>query len=148
MDAAVLNSLNYHSPHANIGRPMKVCKGEIAGLITALKNYEKTDHDAQWNGWRRQSRFIVDELQGFKGLRVCLEDGDPNRQGPQAVIYFEETWDGPSQAEILESLSRSEPPVYIGSGGYRDELWVSPVNLMEGEERIIVEKLKEILKGN
>ena len=55
----------------------------------SLKLYEKTDHDAQWNGWRRQSRFIVDELQGIKGLRVCLEDGDPNRQGPQAVIYFE-----------------------------------------------------------
>ena len=65
VDAVVLNSLNYHSPHANIGRPMKVCKEEIAGLITALKFYEKNDHDEQWNGWRRQSRFIDDELQGI-----------------------------------------------------------------------------------
>ena len=118
---------------------------KIIGLITALELFERTDHEAQWRVWREQSRVIVDALQEIPGLTVCLEDEDPNRQGPQAVIYFERSWDGPSPAEVQERLRRGDPPIYIGRGGYRGELWVTPVNLQEGEEEIVARRLKEIL---
>ena len=145
IEAAELNSLNYHSPHANIGRPMKVCKEEIVGLIAALELFERTDHAAQWGAWREQAKGIVDALQGIPGLEVCLEDDDPNREGPQAVIYFEPSWKGPPPEEVQEALRRGEPPIYIGRGGYRGELWVTPVNLQDGEEKIVATRLKEEL---
>jgi L-seryl-tRNA(Ser) seleniumtransferase len=145
--AAVLHSLNYYSPHAGIGRPMKVCKEEIVGLLTALELFEKTDHDAVWNVWRGQSKHIVDALQGISGLEVRLEDGDPNRQGPQAVIYFLPSWKGPSQEQVLHGLKQGAPPIYIGRGGYRDELWVTPITLQPGEEVVIARRLKEELTG-
>ncbi|MDP2953431.1 MAG: aminotransferase class V-fold PLP-dependent enzyme, partial [Chloroflexota bacterium] len=132
--AAELNSLNYYSPHANIGRPRKVCKEEIVGLVVALELFDRTDHEAVWRAWRKQSQVIVDALHEIPGLDVRLEDGDPNRQGPQAVIYFERSWRGPSQTEVLKKLREGDPSIHIGHGGYKGELWVTPVTLQPGEE--------------
>jgi len=143
--AAELHSLNYYSPHAGIGRPMKVCKEEVIGLVTALELFQKTDHQAVWRAWRKQSQIIVDALHEIPGLDVRLEDGDPNRQGPQAVIYFEPSWRGPSQAEVQKALREGNPPIYIGRGGYKDELWVTPITLQPGEERIVATRLREAL---
>ncbi|MDP3062570.1 MAG: aminotransferase class V-fold PLP-dependent enzyme [Chloroflexota bacterium] len=145
--AAELNSLNYYSPHANIGRPMKVCKEELVGLAVALELFEKMDHEAEWRAWRKQSQVIVDALHEIPGLDVRLEDGDPNRQGPQAVIYFERPWKGPPQTDVMKKLREGDPPIYIGHGGYKGELWVTPVTLQPGEERIVAARLREALIG-
>jgi L-seryl-tRNA(Ser) seleniumtransferase len=145
--AAELHSLNYYSPHAGICRPMKVCKEEVVALIAALELFERTDHEAQWAAWRKQSEVIVDALQSIPGLDVRLEDGDPNRQGPPAVIYFLPNWQGPSAESVQEALKQGDPPIYIGRGGYKGELWITPVTLQPGEEEIVAHRLKEELTG-
>jgi seryl-tRNA(Sec) selenium transferase len=126
---------------------MKVSKEELVALAVALELFEKMDHEDQWRAWRKQSQVIVDALHEMPGLDVRLEDGDPNRQGPQAVIYFERAWKGPSQAEVLKKLREGDPPIYIGHGGYKDELWVTPVTLQPGEERIVATRLRQALLG-
>lgn len=145
IEAASLNCLNYYSPHAGVGRPMKVCKEEIVGLITALELFERTDHKAQWDAWRGQSQVIVDALKDIPGLDVRLEDGDPNRQGPQAVVYFKPLWKGPSGQQVQQALRGGDPAIYIGCGGYKDEIWVTPVTLQPGEEQVVARRLREEL---
>ncbi len=145
VEAAFENSLNLDSTHAGIGRPMKVSKENIIGLVAALELFMNTDHDAVWAQWRAQAQHIVDRLQGIPGLRVVLEDHDPNRQGPQAVIYFEYDWKGPSPAEVRAKLLEEEPPIYVGVGGYKDEINVVMTNVQPGEEKIIADRLLQIL---
>lgn len=146
IDAAYKHSLNLHSPIAGIGRPSKVSKESLAGMVTALELFLESDHEAIWAGWRQQAQHVVDRLQGIPGLRVVVEDHDPNRQGPQAVIYFEHEWKGPSAAEIRDWLRENDPPIYVGGGGYRGEINVVMVNVQPGEERIIADQLETILK--
>jgi hypothetical protein len=74
-----------------------------------------------------------------------LEDGDPNRQGPQAVIYFESDWAGPTPDEVRKALLAGDPPIHVGAGGYGDEINIVMVNVQSGEERIIADRLEEIL---
>jgi len=146
IDAAYKHSLNLHSPIAGIGRPSKVSKESLAGMVTALELFLESDHEATWASWRQQAQHVVDRLQGIPGLRVVVEDHDPNRQGPQAVIYFEHEWKGPSAAEIRDKLREGDPPIYVGGGGYRGEINVVMVNVQPGEERIIADQLETILK--
>ncbi|MDP2950319.1 MAG: aminotransferase class V-fold PLP-dependent enzyme [Chloroflexota bacterium] len=141
IEAARLNM----SPHAGVGRPTKVCKEEIIGLLTALDLFVKKDHAAEWKAWRAMSQVIVEALHEIPGLTVRMEDGDQNRQGPVAAIYFDPKWRGPSQQEVLKRLREGDPPIYIGSGWYRDELWVTPVTLRPGEERVVAGRLREAL---
>lgn len=147
IDAAYKHSLNLHSPIAGIGRPAKVSKETLVGMVAALELFLESDHEATWQGWRRQAQHIVDRLAGIPGLRVVLEDHDRNRQGPQAVIYFEHEWRGPSSAEVRQRLREGDPPIYVGGGGYRDEINVVMVNVQPGEEGIIADRLSEILRG-
>lgn len=148
MEAAVLNA----SPNMSIGRPMKVCKEEIIGLITALELFVQRDHQVEWEEWRSRSQAIVEALQGIPGVNVTMEkgnrEGNFNREGPQAVITFDASWKGLSIREIKESLLRGDPPIYMGHGllGYADkEINIAPQTLKDGEEEVIAERLCSLL---
>lgn len=148
MEAAVLNA----SPNMSIGRPMKVCKEEIIGLITALELFVQRDHQVEWEEWRSKSQTIVEALQGIPGVNVTMEkgnrEGNFNREGPQAVITFDASWKGLSIREIKESLLSGDPPIYMGHGllGYADkEINIAPQTLKDGEEKVIAERLCSLL---
>jgi L-seryl-tRNA(Ser) seleniumtransferase len=141
IEAARLNN----SPNAGVGRPSKVCKEEIVGLITALERFVNLDHEARWAKWRAMSETIVDALHEVPGLTMRVEEDSPIRQGPQAVVYFNSDWRGPSSTEIQQSLIEGDPPIAVGQGGYGDELYVATVTLQEGEEHIVARRLREEL---
>jgi L-seryl-tRNA(Ser) seleniumtransferase len=147
VDAAVLNG----SPNLGIGRGMKVCKEEIVGLITALELFVKCDHQAEWDDWRAKSQTVVDALQGIPGVNATVEkgnrEGNLEREGPQAVIKFEASWEGPSIGEIRELLVNGSPPIYVGHGllGYaNEEINIAPQTLQDGEEKVIAERLRAV----
>ncbi len=138
IEAARLNM----SPHASVGRGSKVAKEEIAAVLTALKRFVSMDHEAEWATWRSWSETITATGKGIEGLRPVIEDGDPNRQGPTAVFYFDESWDGPSSKEIQDALASGDPSIHVGVGSYGDELYVSPVALESGEAELVAAALR------
>ncbi|MEE2841939.1 MAG: aminotransferase class V-fold PLP-dependent enzyme, partial [Chloroflexota bacterium] len=100
IEAARLNM----SPNHGIGRPAKVCKEEIVGLVAALQQFVKVDHEAEWAEWLSMTESIVDGLGDIPGVDIRIEDRDPDRQGPNAVVYFNDDWDGAKSRTILERL--------------------------------------------
>lgn len=145
--AAFQNYLNTRGTRAGVGRSSKASKEDIVGLVTALQIFMDTDHEAVWAGWRAGAQHIVDRLRDIDGLHVVLEDGDPNRQGPQAVIYFERDWGGQGPDAVRDALRAGDPAIHVGAGGYRDEINVVMTNVQPGEERLIADRLEEILSG-
>ncbi len=141
IEAARLNM----SPYKGVGRPAKVCKEEIAGLLAALDLFVRTDHEAEWAAWRAMSSVIVATVEDIPGLDVRIEEGDPNRQGPQAVVYFRESWEGPDPMTVQDRLAARQPSIHIGQGGYEDELFITPITLQAGEEEIVARALREEL---
>ena len=141
IEAARLNN----SPFKGVGRSAKVCKEEIAGLLAALDLFVRTDHEAVWAEWRNRSSVITSAVEDITGLEVRIEDGDPNRQGPQAVVYFRDGWSGPDSDTIVARLAAREPSIRIGNGGYEDELFINPGTLEGGEEEIVARALREEL---
>ncbi len=143
--AAQKHYMNPGSSRASIGRPAKVSKETIVGLITAIELFGETDHVAVWDGWRTQAKYIVSRLEGIPGIRVQVEESDM-RQGPQPVVYFGPGWKGPTSTQVREHMRSGKPPIYVGGGGYGDEINMAMVNVMPGEEKIIADRLLEILK--
>jgi L-seryl-tRNA(Ser) seleniumtransferase len=145
VDAAKLNSLTYESPSEGIGRPMKVCKEEIIGLLAALDLFQRTDHAAQSKAWRGMAERIRDALQGIPGTRVTVEHDDPRLAAPLTVVYLEPSWKGPSYVDLLQALQRGEPSIELGYGELRDALWITPVCLQPGQEDVVARRLREVL---
>ncbi len=62
------------------------------------------------------------------------------------MIYFERDWRGPSPEEIRKRLLAGDPPIHVGGGGYGGEINLVMVNIRDGEEKGIADRLLEILK--
>ena len=145
VDLAKRNLICFSDSKAKIGRSMKVSKECLVGLTTALKLFIDIDQDTVWRGWKEKAKFIVDELSSIGGLNVKLEDDGVNREGPQAVIYFNDNWEGLDPKQIRLMLESGDPAIYAGTGGYGDEINLAMTNVQEGQEKIIAKKLKDIL---
>ena len=141
IEAARLNM----SPYAGIGRPAKVCIEEIVGVIAALKRFVSMDHEAEWAAWLKKSQYIAKTVSGIPGLDVKIEETNPDRPGPQVVIYFKDNWSGPASQDVEDRLAARELSIRIGRGGVADELFVTPVTLEDGDERILAAALKDEL---
>jgi len=141
IEAARLNM----SPNHGIGRPAKVCKEEIVGLVAALQQFVKVDHEAEWAEWLSMTESIVDGLGDIPGVDIRIEDRDPDRQGPNAVVYFNDDWDGSKSRTILERLAARSPSVRLGYGKRGDELFVAPVTLSPGDEKEVARAIREEL---
>ena len=147
MDAAWENAFFFNKPKAGIGRPMKVCKEEIVGLVAALELFVDADHETEWTDWRAKSTKIVEAVQDIPSLKSYVAEGPiyhgPN--APTAVVLLDESWTGPSPEEIEEALRTGDPPIHIGTGPRAGEIWVAPATLKDGEEEIIAHRLVELL---
>ena len=135
-----------------IGRAAKVCKEEIAGLITALELFVDTDQQAVAAGWRAKSQHVVSALRDVPGLRVELAEAEPDRDeafttSARAIIFFEKSWKGPDRQAVVQKLIDGDPSIRVGAAQNSDGIAIIPVNLGDGEEAIVASRLKEILAG-
>ena len=146
VEAAVMNSLNLDSAVAGIGRPMKVSKENIVGLVTAIQLFTDSDEAAEWEGWQLKAQYVAERLQGIDGVKVKIEDDPAERQGPQPVLYFEDEFEGPTVSEIKEQLENGDPAIFVGGGSERAEINIVMVNVQDGEEIVIADRMNEILR--
>lgn len=144
IEACALNG----APNHGIGRPMKVGKEEIVGLIAALKRYVRLDHQARIARWERQISLIVDGLADIERLRVSRVFPDyTGRPVPRAWLTWDEETVSRSKQEVLDALAKGSPIIrvleeYAGKG-----LLIDPSTLLAGQEAIIVERFRTIFAG-
>ncbi|MCL5026165.1 MAG: aminotransferase class V-fold PLP-dependent enzyme [Chloroflexi bacterium] len=141
IDAARMHA----SPNHAIGRPMKVGKEEIAGLVTALQMYVNRDHAADMRRWTCLAQTIADGVSDIPGLLASVECDDRDRFAPQAVIRFTSAWRGPSPAQVADTLLAEDPPIYVGTDAGRDEVYLNSHMLQEGEAEIVARRLRAAL---
>ena len=133
------------SPNQALGRPMKVAKEEIVGLITALELFVGEDEEKEMRDYAAKAQRVVDALSEVPGLGVSFEHDEWNYLIPTAVLRFGRDWKGPSRDQVARALEVGDPPIYLHQFGEPDELAVDPLNLEDDEVQILVQRLREEL---
>ena len=151
INSAFKNSLNLHSNIACVGRPMKVSKENIIGLVTALELYLDSNEEEEYDSWKEKSEYIKNQLKDIPNLDVKIENTPTDRQGTQPILYFHKDWKGKSPEKIKEEMINGDPPIYLGVGGsnlheYIGEINIVMTNVMVGEEIIIADSLNKLLR--
>lgn len=135
--------------HANpaqfLGRPMKVAKEEVLGLVAALSMFVEEDEEAEMRAYRRLVQPVVDALSEVPGLTITLEHDEHDYLIPNALLQFGRDWHGPSRDEIAKAMEEGEPAIYLHQLGQPDELAVDPLNLTEEETSTVIRRLREEL---
>jgi D-glucosaminate-6-phosphate ammonia-lyase len=133
------------SPNHAIGRPMKVGKEEMVGLLTAVQLYLKRDHEARLS----QDEEIVggwcSALNRIRGVHA--ERSVPNVAGqpwPRAKVVIDRGQAGMSRDDVILALRNGTPSIEVLPGG-TDAIYVNPMTLADGEEQIVLDHLLAIL---
>jgi L-seryl-tRNA(Ser) seleniumtransferase len=142
-------------PNMGVGRPMKVGKEEIAGLVRAVELYVRKDHEAEMLVWERRVGHVIDALAGIEGLRAWRQlPYGIGQQVPHAAVSWDERALGITHAELVRTLLAGipriavqliDPEVYGFAGFTAPELRIHPHTLQEGEEATVARALRRAL---
>ena len=160
IEACELNS----APNADtIGRPMKVGKEEIAGIVTALELFLNQDHDAISEGYEQTVSYIIGSLKGLPGVNAkrAFPMGK-FRLIPFVSITLDQALVGMTPSEAVRQLHNGEPPILLShpdslpiptftgkkdSYAEEDSVVIKPQSLKEGDAEIVATRLREVLEA-
>jgi len=132
-----------------IGRPMKVNKEEMVGLLVALELYLKRDHSKDWAEWERNIRVIADELKPVNGVTTERFIPPTANEVPHLRIRWDRKSVKMNGGEIARRLREGRPSIELTpDDGERDVVEVSSWTLQPGEAEIVARRLREILAGS
>ena len=135
---------NAISPHAGIGRGMKVGKEEIIGLLAAVERYLKVDHDAEQREMEARVQYIIHALANVKGVKASLYMPEIENHVPHVTIDWDEAVRKRTSEDVADALLRGEPSIAVsrmGAGSLRVSVW-----MMRGNEyKTVARRLQEIL---
>jgi uncharacterized pyridoxal phosphate-dependent enzyme len=137
-------------PNYSIGRPMKTGKEEIIGFVVALERYLAQDRKAEDAQWKAQLACFVERLGVLPGVttRRVFPIGPGRRPGtiPRAYVQWDTAALGLTIQEAVEQLYTGDPPIAVGSD--EGALVLNPQTLDVGEERIVADRVYELLNGH
>jgi L-seryl-tRNA(Ser) seleniumtransferase len=146
------------NPKMGTGRPMKVCKEEIAGLVKAVELYVARDHAQDSFVWDRRVARVLEALSGLEHVRVWRQlPYGIGQQIPHAALTWDQGALGVTYEGLIQQLRDGRPRVAVqrvaaaddeSAGPGIDEIRIHPHTLREGEEAIVGERIREILVGS
>lgn len=136
-------------PHHGLGRPMKVGKEEIAGLVVALRRFLTRDHAAERREQEQRLSTIVASLAGIPGVvPELLKDRLVPRQYPTLVIRIDETIVEQSVEQIVNALADGDPPICVSQNFLHERtLGIVATTLKPGDEETIATRMRGLLLG-
>jgi L-seryl-tRNA(Ser) seleniumtransferase len=135
------------APQHGIGRPCKVGKEQVVGLITALRLFVSEDPEARRNRWLGLMEALVAAAQGTPHAEVSLS-ADRRRAGmPTVQLKLDEEAAGMTALDLVRRLQDGDPGIHAGPGRVSEGVVTfGPMCLKEGEPEIIGRRLKELLR--
>lgn len=131
------------NPNASLGRPMKVGKEEMAGLLAAVRRYLNLDHDARR---ARDERVVADWCHAFNAWPgVHAQRTFPNEAGqplPRCEVRL--TDEARYQADqLIQALWAGTPAIAAGVG--ERSFYLNPMTLDDDEVGYVQTRLMELL---
>lgn len=144
IEAAKLNTSPYS---ASIHRGMKVNKEEILGMLVALESYLKRDHAADSKEWERRVSVISDAVRNLDGVSAGLWIPPIASHLPHVKVRWDQTKIGLTVQNAMSQLREGEPSIEANPDS-KDELILAVWTLKPGEEKIVANRLRTILKNS
>jgi L-seryl-tRNA(Ser) seleniumtransferase len=144
IEAAKLNA----NPHCGtIGRMMKVSKEDMVALLAAVERFVKLDHQAEWREWERRLSVLETALRDIPTLTCERIVPAIANHVPHLLLTWDEKRVKIKPLELAKKLAAGDPPIITGRvHGTGDKgFLLSVFVLQEGEERIVADRVSEIL---
>ena len=133
------------NPNHGLGRPMKVGKEEMMGVLAALERYLKLDHAARERYCEETVAMFCAALNPLPGVRA--ERAFPNEAGqplPRCRVCINSVVLGKSADDIVADFLTHEPAIAVAPDSDAS-FYLNPMTLKPGEEVIVRDACLKLL---
>ncbi len=140
-----IEAARLHTPPrgTTIARGMKVNKEEVLGMLVALELYLARDHKKEWQLWESQIKLISDSASSVKGVETEIHVPPHANHVPSLKIRWDENVVKISKDDMRKQLVNGHPS--IETVGNKDEVGITTWMMEPGQERIVAQRVQEIL---
>lgn len=141
--------INYvKKQYKGIGRPMKIGKEGIMGLLKALDRYENKDREKEVQENLAKVEYLCEEINKIPGLKAVQIQDEAGRAIYRARVTVDTDVTDKKMSDINKALRDGNPMIYCRTEFLNlGKIDFDPRPLIEGDKELIVEKLKEIMEG-
>lgn len=130
-------------PNHSLGRPMKVGKEEMLGMLAAVEWSLQQDEAALLDRYEAMVQHWIDGLADLPG--VTVERGFPSEAGQphaRAIVRLDPAsgWTGPA---LVAALWDNTPRIAVGQIG-TDAIALNPQTVEPGEDDVVLEALRGV----
>jgi L-seryl-tRNA(Ser) seleniumtransferase len=135
------------SPHQRLGRPMKVGKEEMVGLLAAVERYLALDHSARFTGFEATVARWLAACADLPGVAAAREF--PNEAGqpvPRLRLTFDPAHTDLTGPEAQRRLWEGTPAIAVALAGPH-AISLTPDCLDGDDEALVADRLVALLRG-
>ena len=134
------------APQHGIGRPCKVGKEEIAGLVKALRLFVAEDPAARRQRWYALMAELVAACGALRHAEIAVVADRKRTEIPTARLVLDEEAAGMTALELVKALQEGQPQIAANpTDVYEGVVIFGPMCLKEGEPAQIGRRLRELL---
>jgi uncharacterized pyridoxal phosphate-dependent enzyme len=142
------------APHHNWGRALKVGKEEAMGMLAAVRQWYKRDHEAEQKQWLEWDNYIANALKDIPSVttQIRMPDEDLSNRAPTLSIHWDATKVGITGTELVEKLDKGTPRILVTGGqGRRPDMMNSSIGIMPymmqpGDYKIVADAISGYLR--
>jgi uncharacterized pyridoxal phosphate-dependent enzyme len=143
------------APHHNWGRALKVGKEEAMGMLAAVRQWYKRDHEAEQKQWLAWDNYIADAVKHIPSVttQVKMPDADLSNRAPTLTIQWDAAKVGITGTELVEKLDKGTPRILVAGGhGSRPDkmgssLGIMPYMMQPGDYKVVAETISKYMRN-
>lgn len=140
-----IKAARLHTPPrgTTIARGMKVNKEEVLGMLIALELYLQKNHEEEWELWENQIKLISDSATSVEGVESEIHVPPHANHVPSLKLKWDQNKVKITPDEARKKLREGHPS--IATVGNKENIGITTWMMMPGQERIVAQRVKEVL---
>ncbi|MEJ7693090.1 aminotransferase class V-fold PLP-dependent enzyme [Daejeonella sp.] len=147
--AILMSAWQASSPHHGPGRDNKVGREEMIGMLAAVEDWTKRDHEGDWKKWMGWIDTMEKKVSGISGIKTIItEPAGLGNKSPVLTVSWDPAKLNVTAFDIAEELGRNKPRVALAARDQSDgttTVNITTGQMQAGEEKIVADRLFEVL---
>jgi L-seryl-tRNA(Ser) seleniumtransferase len=136
------------APHHGIGRPCKVGKEEIVGLLTALRLFVEEDPQVRRGRWLQLMEELARAIGETPHAQLSLANDAKRTEIPILALQLDEQALGFSALDLVKRLQDGSPGIHANPSRVSEGVVLfGPMCMKEREPEIVGKRVRQLLQG-
>ncbi|MCI0789886.1 MAG: hypothetical protein J4N88_09945 [Chloroflexi bacterium] len=128
-----------------VGRPQKVDRQEMVGVVAAVRRWMTMDHEERLAGIETKCSNMLAPLLGIPGVTAKLMDNIIGYQPYGVTLEVDATVTGISCHDIVDRLKAGDPPIWTRVREGDTGIILHAFGLNDGEDKVVGDRIAALL---